>query len=190
MLVGISGIDACGKGYVTAKLSQELELKGFSVAVINADGWLNLPHVRFGDRAHGVHFYENALRLDEMFEQLILPLRLNRSIDITADFVDETATEFRPHKYIFQNIDIVLIEGIFLFKKPYGDNFDLKIWIDCSVEAAMTRAVARSQEGLPPDQTIAAYEKIYFPAQRLHFERDLPLAAADLIVQNEKETAW
>lgn len=182
LLVGISGIDAGGKGHVASRLADEL--RDVNVGVINVDGWLNLPHVRFSDEDHGHHFYENALRLDEMFERLILPLKQSRSINITADLAEETATEFRPHNYVFDDIDIILLEGIFLFKRQYADLFDLKIWVECSFETAMKRAVARSQEGLSSIETIAAYEKIYFPAQRIHNELDSPKFTADIIFLN------
>lgn len=182
LLVGISGIDAGGKGHVASRLADEL--RDVNVGVINVDGWLNLPHVRFSDEDHGHHFYENALRLDEMFERLILPLKQKRSINITADLAEETATEFRPHNYVFDDIDIILLEGIFLFKRQYADLFDLKIWVECSFETAMKRAVARSQEGLSSIETIAAYEKIYFPAQRIHNELDSPKFTSDIIFLN------
>lgn len=189
-LVGISGIDASGKGFVTKKLAEQLP--GFKIAVINADGWLNLPHVRFTKGAgtdHGRHFYENALRLDEMFERLILPLKQNRSINMTADLAEETATEFRPHTYVFSDIDIILLEGIFLFKPEYIEHFDLRIWVECSFETAMGRAIERSQEGMTADETATAYEAIYFPAQRLHFRLDHPREDSDLILQNDKKVS-
>lgn len=189
-LVGISGIDASGKGFVTKKLAEQLP--GFKIAVINADGWLNLPNVRFTQSAganHGRHFYENALRLDEMFERLILPLKQNRSISITADFAEETAVEFRPHHYDFRDIDIILLEGIFLFKPEYLDYFDLKIWVECSFETAMGRAIERSQEGMTADETVTTYEAIYFPAQRLHFRLDSPREVSDLILQNDEKVS-
>ena len=63
--------------------------------------------------------------------------------------------------------------------------FDLAIWVDCSFSTALARAIERGQEGLTPAETIAAYETIYFPAQRIHFERDDPQATADLILENE-----
>ncbi|HYR90451.1 MAG TPA: hypothetical protein VE422_40645 [Terriglobia bacterium] len=50
---------------------------------------------------------------------------------------------------------------------------------------ALERAVARGREGLPFAETVRAYETIYFPAQRLHFERDHPRAAADFIIRND-----
>jgi uridine kinase len=67
----------------------------------------------------------------------------------------------------------------------FVDHFDFKIWIDCSFKTALERAVTRSQEGLSATQTIKAYNDIYFPAQRIHFEKDTPQKAADLIVAND-----
>jgi uridine kinase len=184
VLVGISGIDGSGKGFISGKLSDELTKRGSPVAVTNADGWLNLPSVRFDATDPAGNFYRNAIRLDEMFESLILPLRDRRSIRAEADLTEETAVEYRRHAYDFRDIDVLLLEGIFLFKKQYVDHFDLRIWIECPFETALERAVARSQEGLPPDETIAAYETIYFPAQRLHFRLDDPAASADVVLRN------
>ena len=183
LLVGISGIDASGKGYVTEKLSQELSSRGYRTAVIGVDGWLNLPHIRFDHSDLAGNFYRNAIRFDEMLDQLVLPLRRDRSINLLADFAEETAAEYRKHNYRFDDIDIILLEGIFLFKREFVHYYDLKIWIDCPFETALERAIARSQEGLSPEETISAYETTYFPAQRIHFDRDDP-RAADLLIDN------
>ncbi|MGQ0543630.1 MAG: uridine kinase [Blastocatellia bacterium] len=185
MLVGISGIDASGKGFITDKIAEVLKYQ-FNVAVINVDGWLNLPHIRFDPSSPAENFYENALRLDEMFARLILPLKENRTVDIEIDFAEETAVSFRPNRYAFQDIDIILLEGIFLFKRKYAGLFELKIWIDCSFKTALERAISRSQEGLSRDETIKACETIYFPAQRLHFEQDFPATTADLVFINDE----
>jgi len=186
LLVGISGIDACGKGFVTARIAESLQKRGIKVAVISADGWLNLPHTRFHQQDPAKHFYENAIRFDEMFEHVILPLRATRNVNVESNFAEETATTFRKQRYAFRNIGIILLEGIFLFKPMYDDHFDLKIWIDCSFATALRRAIARGQEGLPPQETKRAFETIYFPAQRIHLVRDNPRDAADIVFMNEK----
>jgi uridine kinase len=59
--------------------------------------------------------------------------------------------------------------------------------VECSFEKALVRAIKRCQEGLPPKETIRAFETIYFPAQRIHLQRDHPRAAADLILPNDGE---
>jgi hypothetical protein len=40
------------------------------------------------------HFYEHAIRFDDMFTQLILPLKEKRTHDVVADFAEETASEY------------------------------------------------------------------------------------------------
>jgi len=186
LLVGISGIDGSGKGFITEKLADALRTKSLNVALISADDWLNLPHVSINRDNCAEHFYAHAIRFDEMFERLIVPLRQNREINITADCADAKATTYREQCYDFRNIDIVLLEGIFLFKPAYRHQFDLGVWIDCSFKCALERAIERGQEGLPPAETIKAFQTIYFPAQRIHLARDNPRKDADIVFMNDK----
>ncbi|MGH7333564.1 MAG: uridine kinase family protein [Candidatus Rokuibacteriota bacterium] len=185
VLAAVSGIDGSGKGYITGQLAAGLASHGMKVASINIDGWLNLPARRFSATEPAKHFYEHAIRFREMFDQLVLPLKAHRTHRLVADFAEETATAYRPHGYQFDDVDIILLEGIFLLKRAHRAHFDMALWVDCSFETALERALRRGQEGLPPDETIRAYETIYFPAQRIHFVRDDPRRAADLIVAND-----
>lgn len=189
VLVGISGIDGSGKGYVTARLAAALEERGLGVANVNVDGWLNLPHRRFNEQDPAAHFYAHAIRFDELFARLVLPLKARRSHRLVADFAEETATAYRPHTYCFEDVDVILLEGIFLLKRTYRDHFDLSFWVDCTFETALERAIRRGQEGLPAAATIRAYDTIYFPAQRIHAERDDPRSAASAIIVNDPRLA-
>ena len=185
LLVAISGIDGSGKGYITQKLNTQLTQRNFNVATINIDGWLNLPKTRFSKTDPAAHFYNHAIRFDELFGQLVFPLRDRRSIELTANFTEETGTSYRPNTYYFADIDIILLEGIYLLKQEFQSYYDLSFWIECRFETAMKRAIARSQEGLSPAETINAYQTIYFPAQQIHFERDRPQTATTAIIQND-----
>ena len=188
LLVGVSGIDGCGKGYLASQLEARLALHAVTPAILNVDGWLNLPETRFNQTAPAENFYQNAIRLEEFFAQLVMPLRDRRSIHLIADYVEETASSYRKHIYDFKDVSVVLVEGIFLFKPRYRKYFDLAIWIDCSFSTALARAIDRAQEGLSPASTIAAYETIYFPAQRIHLTQDKPRENADLIFENDYAT--
>lgn len=185
LLVGVSGIDASGKGYITARLTAGLQAEGVNAANINLDGWLNLPPKRFSRVRPAENFYETAIRFDELFARLILPLRERRSLVLHAELAEETASDYHRHTYKFSDVDVILLEGIFLFKQAYRSRFDLAVWVDCSFETALERALARGQEGLPAEETIRAYETIYYPAQQLHFRVDSPHASADLILPND-----
>ena len=185
LLVAISGIDGCGKGYVTARLVEELRARSLHPAALHVDGWLNLPEKRFHPASPAEHFYRHAIRFAEMFEQLVLPLRDRRSVHVVADYVEETATEYRGHVYDYRDVDVILLEGIYLLKRAHRGHYDLSVWIDCSFDTALERAIARGQEGLSPEETIRAYRTIYFPAQEIHLGRDDPRAAATILLDNE-----
>jgi len=185
LLVGISGIDASGKGYHAARIAQSLGEQNLNVALIGADGWLNLPHVRFNDERPAEHFYNYAFRFDEMFETLILPLKQNREIDLQMDYTDETATSYRGYHYCHRDIDVIVLEGIFLLKLGYRQHLDLACWVECSFETALARAIGRCQECLSPAETKRVFETIYFPAQRIHLARDNPRAAAEIVILND-----
>jgi uridine kinase len=189
LLVAISGIDGSGKGYVSERLAAALRRRGLQTVVLNVDGWLRPPAERFSDADPGRHFYRNALRFDEMFSRLVLPLRDQRGVRVTMDFVEETAAQTRRQTYEFHEVDVILLEGIFLLKRELRAHYDLSIWIDCSFRTALARAIARAQEGLGPEATMRAYRSIYFPAQEQHLRLDRPRDAATMIIRNDRSTA-
>jgi uridine kinase len=56
-----------------------------------------------------------------MFAQLVLPLRDHRSVHVEADFAEETATAFKKRVYDYSDIDVILLEGIYLLKRNSDD---------------------------------------------------------------------
>ena len=121
VLAGVSGSDASGKGFVTNRIIEHLLKRGIRAVGLHGDGWLNLPHRRFNPDNPGPHFYENALRLADMFEEWVLPLKRQRSHDGVMDFVEETADIYRKESYTFKDVDVIVLECIFLFKRRFGD---------------------------------------------------------------------
>lgn len=185
LLVALSGIDGSGKGYVSELLAAVLRERGRRVALVHADGWLELPDRRFDPARPAEHFYDHAFRWEDFFAQLVLPLRDQRSIDLTYDEADPTSAAYRRGRFQSGEVDLVLVEAIFLFKRTLRQHFDAALWIDCSFETAFARALARNQEGLSADELRRDYDTIYFPAQRLHFERDDPAGAATFVIAND-----
>lgn len=183
-LVGISGIDASGKGFVSEKLASSLRESGLNVAVLNVDLWLAAVDKRYDQNRPAEHFYRNGIRLDEMFARVIRPLRGTRSLNLTASLFRQTGEAFTC-TYRLQHVDVAIVEGIFLFRRDLRKNFDLAFWIECSFEKALERAIRRNQEGLPPEGIVHDFETIYFPAQRLHMALDAPRASATGLYLNE-----
>ena len=184
--VAISGIDASGKGYVAKRLESELTRKGLRVANINVDLWQNPLLIRLAKENEAENFYQNVFRWNDVFNQLIIPLRKNRSIQLTSRLIASHADEYFDFEFNYTDIDILLIEGIFLFQQKYLEHYDYKVWIDCSFETGLQRALSRNVEKLTMERLIEDYGKYYYPAQRLHFNKDNPKALTDIIYCNDQ----
>jgi uridine kinase len=184
-LIGISGIDASGKGYYSRMIADQLTHDRYRVALISVDHWVALPSQRFSQIEPGRHFYDHGLRLDAMWHEAILPLQQSRHLSCTIQAGDATNAErYLPMTFSFSNIEIILLEGIFLFKRQYQQRYDGRFWIECGFEKGMQRAIHRNVEQLSVSEIQRDYETIYYPAQRLHFELDQPQACADITIQN------
>jgi uridine kinase len=183
VLTAVSGIDAAGKGYFTDRLAGDLRDKGVRAVAINVDAWLNIS--RFNPFNPPEHYYNNSIRFEEMFAETVLPLRDRRSLRVEIKYAEELSTEYERRTYEFEDVDVIVLEGIYLLKREFQAHYDRSVWIECGFETALERALARGQEGLPPDETIRDYRDIYNPAQEIHFQRDNPKGAATLLVNND-----
>lgn len=184
--VAISGIDASGKGHISRLLQDALKGKGYHVALINIDPWQNPIPVRLKTENAAENVYENIFRWNDIFEQLIFPLQKNKSIYLETKGIRTDADIYYPLVYDLSNIEILLLEGILLFKQAYLSYFDYKIWVDCSFEKALLRAQRRNIEKLDEESLLHDYLTFYYPAQQYHFEKDDPLENADVIFDNNE----
>ncbi len=184
LLVAISGIDSSGKGYVTKKIARETNKQGLNAIAINIDPWLNPPEKRYSVNNPGEYFYYHAFSFKDLFEQLIYPLQNQRAIYLKKTLTGQFGIPFEQI-YDFQNVDVILLEGIFLFRRTLRANYDLAFWIECSFETALARALQRNQENLSPQAIVNEYNTIYFSAQRFHFRVDRPKSSVDAIYIND-----
>jgi len=184
--VAISGIDASGKGFVSNLLQSELEKQDLKIANINIDPWQNPITLRLQKENPAQNFYKLVFRWGDFFTQLIAPLKKNGSIYLDTMLIRTDADEYYPYTYKFSDINILLVEGIFLFKKEFLKYYDLKIWIDCSFNTGLQRAILRNSENLSKGQLVHDYDTYYYPAQRYHFHQDNPHNSSDIIYCNDE----
>jgi uridine kinase len=184
--VAISGIDASGKGYVAKRLETELAAKGLRVANINIDPWQNPIPIRLRKENAAENFYHNVFRWDEVFEQLIIPLRRKRGVHLATQLIFSHADDYFDFTFDFENIDILVVDAIFLFQQGFLMHYDLNVWIDCSFETGLKRAIKRNVERLSKQKLIEDYQTYYYPAQRYHFQKDNPKQLSNIIYCNDK----
>lgn len=184
--VGISGIDASGKGFIAELLQNELEKQNLKVANINIDPWQNPITLRLQKENPAENFYKEVFRWDDFFTQLITPLKKNGSIYLETMLIHTDADEYYPYIYNFSDLNILLVEGIFLFKRALLNYYDSKIWIDCSFETGLQRAIARNVENLSEERLVRDYNTFYYPAQRYHLQQDDPRKLSDILYCNDE----
>ncbi len=186
-VVAISGIEGGGKRALTEKVAAALSLEGLSVAIIHSDDWEASESVRFNVMNSPEEYYLNAYRFDEMFEELILPLKLFGSIK-TAVSLDDVMNP-RTVEYDFQDIDMILIEGVYLLQESYMDLYDYTCWIESDFDAAFARLdeqvdIEQSQEAL-----VNLFEGLIKPAGQYHIYTDDPTGHAKSIYLDQETSA-
>lgn len=184
LIVGISGIDGSGKGYIGNKLYDQLIADNVKCELIGIDGWLEPPSLRFSKDNPAEHFYRNAFRFEEMNQKLLKPLQEKGKVHFIAQHsAPDNSEDLIDFLYDIKDVEIIIVEGIFLFQEPF--NFDYNVWVECSFDTAFERALIRNQEGLSEDKLYEDYYTTYFPAQKIHFEKDIPKKKADFIIVND-----
>ncbi len=186
-LVAISGVDGSGKSHLARLIAARLGRAGRRVAMIGIDPWQNPQTVRFSTADPGAHFYRHAIRFEELFSQVVEPLVGDRALRLRTRGRRTDADVWEPLVYDHRDVEVVLLEGIFLFRRDLVHRYDLRFWVDCSLDTAMRRALARNVENRPPEALREDYARIYHAAQRVHLALDAPRAAADLLLDNERD---
>jgi uridine kinase len=189
LLVALSGIDGSGKSMLATQLAGRIEALGLRVAAIGIDAWQHPQSVRFGGADPSRHFYQHAIRFEDLFAMLVRPLVARRSIHLQTLGIRTDRDVYDPLEYRYDDVDVVLIEGILLLQPRFDAMYDLRIWVDCSFDTALRRALARNVERLPKDRLRDDYARIYHAAQRHHFAVDAPQRRADFLIANETDFA-
>ncbi len=184
--VAVSGIDGAGKGFIAGLLQAELEKRGYNTALIHTDPWQHPLGQRLREEEPALHIYENIFRWDDFFGQLVVPLQRHKKIYLETKGIRTDADIYYPLLYDYHDIDILLIEGILLLKRNLRHFYDCALWIDCSFETGLRRALLRNAENRAKEELLHDYHKYYYAAQRLHFEMDQPRETADLVFDNEQ----
>lgn len=182
-IVAISGIEGGGKRALAKKVASALTLEGVSVAIVHTDDWEASESVRFNVMSSPEEYYLNAYRFDEMVEQLILPLKLFGSIKTSVSLDD--VMNPRTVEYDFDNIDIIIIEGVYLLQEAYLDLYDYTCWVESDFDAAFARLAGQKKIEQSQEALVNIFELLIKPAGQYHIYTDNPQGHADSIYIDE-----
>ncbi len=178
-IVAISGIEGGGKRALTDKVAAALTLEGVRVAVVHCDDWESCESVRFNVMSSPEEYYLNAYRFDEMVEELILPLKLFGSIKTSVTLKD--VLNPRTVEYDFTDIDIILIEGVYLLQEAYMELYDYTCWVESDYDAAFARLAGQADIEQSQKAVVNLFELLIKPAGQYHIYTDDPQGRAKSI---------
>lgn len=188
VFVGINGVDGSGKTSFTKHLVEYLRTKtNREIISVTVDGFHNPRSVRYEkgrDSAEG--FYNDSYNIKGMEEILLKPLSpggnrryRTRIFDIKKD-IHVTEKERKA-----QESAILIVEGIFLFRKELLSYWDYKIFLDVPFDVTLERMLTRDSSLFSSEnEERILFEKRYMPGQNLYLKEAAPQKNSDIIIDN------
>tara|TARA_Y100000310_G_C20698903_1_gene827849 strand:+ start:5902 stop:6462 length:561 start_codon:yes stop_codon:yes gene_type:complete len=159
LVIGISGINAAGKTHFAKTLGRKLANEGKQVRVIGLDSFKLSEEARTT-----LDCYDPDTYLTKWFD--------------FQSFYDRVVDAKKS------DVDVVLVEGLFLFKAPILEELNYKIYLQIGKDVAHSRITARDipQEGT--EMTERKWKERSMPAQEKFHNEHNPKDCADLVIDN------
>ncbi|MEE4193731.1 MAG: hypothetical protein V2J07_00900 [Anaerolineae bacterium] len=188
--VGIDGIDAAGKTHLANGLAHALREAGYPVIRASIDGFHHPRAIRYRQGKYSpTGYYEDSFNYPLFKQYLLDPLSPGGSRQYrTAQFDHHTDQAIPAPLLTASEDDILICDGIFLFRRELLPYWDVKIFVEISFETSLQRALSRDLALLGSrEQVIQRYQQRYIPAQQRYLESENPRETADIVIHN---TDW
>jgi len=182
-IIGVNGIDCSGKTAFANGLNTFLRNNGVSTQMIYMDDFHNPKEMRYAGNNQAENYFNNSFNINLMIEKLLKPARASGKVTAKLTLLDlETDKADVVKQYAITPATIVIIEGVFLFRKEIAPYLDYKVYLDISFEESKQRAVIRD-----PAAVASKYDEKYLPAQQKYIREYSPASMADMVINN---TDW
>jgi uridine kinase len=181
--VGIDGVDAAGKTYLADELAKAIQEQ--KVIRASIDGFHNPREVRYQQgQLSPEGYYYDSFNNQQFAEVLLKPLGSEGDLKYrTAVYDYRTNSPVDVPEKTASPEDILIVDGIFLFRPELKDYWDIKIFVDVPFSVTVPRAIKRDADG-NEEATRMHYEKRYVAGQQLYFQDAQPKEQADIVIDN------
>jgi phosphoglycolate phosphatase-like HAD superfamily hydrolase/uridine kinase len=182
-IIGINGIDCSGKTAFANGLETFIKNKGVPTQYIGMDDFHNPREVRYSGKDQADNYFNKSFNTSLLVEKLLKPAKESGRVSAKLILLDlETDKANIEKEYTITPDTVVIIEGVFLFRKELAPYLHYKVYLDIPFEESKRRAVTRD-----PAATILKYDQKYLPAQEKYIRQYTPSSIADLVIDN---TDW
>jgi uridine kinase len=189
--VGIDGVDAAGKTSLADELVPYLAKSGRGVIRASIDGFHNPQHIRSNRGPYSPEgYYYDSFNYELLQECLLNPLGPDGNrIYRPAVFDFKTNREIHAKELQAKDMDILIFEGVFLFRPELYPCWDLKIFVDIDFQTSIDRALKRDLYLFGQKaEILKRYQERYIPGQEIYLDAVKPKLKADIIVNNNDFT--
>lgn len=183
-IVGINGIDCSGKTIFTEALAAFLIAEKHAVEIISLDDFHNPRRIRNSGKDPVESYYDRGFDFRTLVESILSPVKEKQEYSISLTLLDLHTDRYEIHKsYSFDKNTIVLLEGVYLFRRELAPYIDYKIFLDIPLEESRRRAAVRDVP-IFGEEILSKYDEKYIPLQSRYLQEYPPFDVADLIIDN------
>jgi uridine kinase len=168
-IIAVSGFGGSGKTTLAQALATHLD----GAIVITTDDFI-LP--TFTERSDEW----DCIDRDRILDQVLHPATKSGLIRYQA--FDWNTQMLGEWKTIDTNPNYIIIEGVGLIHPELSPYFHFSIWIDCSIETAMQRGIARDKQVLHVDDA-NLWQEVWVPNDQDFFDKFRPDEAVDCLYE-------
>jgi uridine kinase len=187
--VGIDGVDAAGKTFLANELVFPLKESGRNIIRASIDGFHNPEEIRSRRGRYSPEgYYYDSFDYELLTEYLLKPLgpQGNRTYRQAA-FDFKTDSEIVVEELQAEDTDILIFEGVFLFRPELYEYWDFKIFVDVDFETNLARALHRDTYLFgEKEEILKRYQERYIPGQQIYLEAVKPKLKADIVIDNNE----
>jgi len=186
-VIGINGIDNSGKTEFAKGLEDFLKEENYKTQLIELDDFHNLKKIRYSGNNEIDCYYNNSFNIETIINELLKPIHEDKEVNVNIKILDLCSDKYiKSKKYSVDKDTIVLLEGVFLFRKELVYYINYKIFLDVPFKESKKRARYRDISRFGKE-IMQRYDNKYLPAQRKYLKEFSPLKIADLVINN---TNW
>jgi len=183
-IVGVNGIDASGKTTFAKELKTYLQKNDFSVQLLHIDDFHNPKKIRYDGINEIEAYYNNAFNYKQLLKEILIPLKNDEEINKTITCLELDKDKYcKEIEYIIDRNDIVIIEGVLLFREPILNYIDIKIFLDIGYDEVIKRAEIRDVPKYG-GEFLKKYINKYIPIQKKYIKEYKPKIISDFVVDN------
>ncbi len=179
-IVGITGIDTSGKTIFANSLEKFLVSRNYPVQAIHLDDFHNPMSIRYSGGNQAENYFNKSFDIETIINKLLKPIRENIDFPTELTLLDLQTDKYEIRKeFSFSADTIVIMEGVFLFRKELSPYIDYGIFLEIPFEESKKRAKRRDIEAV-----LKKYDEKYLPAQKKYLREYPPTKTADMLIDN------